>query len=452
MKSTARSLTEGPLARQILMVSLPLALSNLLQVLFNMSDVAVVGRFAGSTALGSVGSTSIFVTLFTGFLIGLGNGINVLVARFYGARNAESVHKTVHSALLVGLVAGVLLLAVGLFGSPALLRLLNTKGDLLPGAILYLRVYFLGMPALALYNYGNAVFSAIGETQKPLRYLSFAGVLNILLNLFFVIVCKLDVAGVALASTIAQCVSAGLILRALTRVQDSYALHLREIRFDPNMTRRILMLGLPAGFQNAIFAIANLFIQAGVNSFDSLMVKGNSAAANADALIYDAMAAFYMACASFMSQNYGAGKADRVKKSYLISLAYSFGVGLVLGGALWLFGREFLALFTTEPAVIAAGMKRVGVMAMAYCISAFMDCTIAASRGLGKTVVPTIIVIMGSCVFRVVWVYTIFARIHTIPSLYLLYPCSWALTAVAEMVYFVGSYKKCMAVFRKSAA
>lgn len=452
MKSTARSLTEGPLARQILIVSLPLALSNLLQVLFNMSDVAVVGRFAGSTALGAVGSTSIFVTLFTGFLIGLGNGINVLVARFYGARNAESVHKTVHSALLVSLLAGVLLLVVGLFGSPVLLRLLNTKEDLLPGAILYLRVYFLGMPALALYNYGNAVFSAIGETQKPLRYLSFAGVLNILLNLFFVIVCRLDVAGVALASTIAQCVSAGLILRALTRVQDSYALHLREVRFDPIMTRRVLMLGLPAGFQNAIFAIANLFIQAGVNSFDSLMVKGNSAAANADALIYDAMAAFYMACASFMSQNYGAGKVDRVKKSYLISLAYSFGVGLVLGGTLMPFGREFLALFTTEPAVIDAGMKRVSVMALAYCISAFMDCTIAASRGLGKTVVPTIIVIMGSCVFRVVWVYTIFAQIHTIPSLYLLYPCSWALTAVAEMVYFAGSYKKCMAVFRKSAA
>ena len=437
MKSTARSLTEGPLARQILIVSLPLALSNLLQVLFNMSDVAVVGRFAGSTALGAVGSTSIFVTLFTGFLIGLGNGINVLVARFYGARNAESVHKTVHSALLVSLLAGVLLLVVGLFGSPALLRLLNTKEDLLPGAILYLRVYFLGMPALALYNYGNAVFSAIGETQKPLRYLSFAGVLNILLNLFFVIVCRLDVAGVALASTIAQCVSAGLILRALTRVQDSYALHLREVRFDPIMTRRVLMLGLPAGFQNAIFAIANLFIQAGVNSFDSLMVKGNSAAANADALIYDAMAAFYMACASFMSQNYGAGKVDRVKKSYLISLAYSFGVGLVLGGTLMLFGREFLALFTTEPAVIDAGMKRVSVMAMAYCISAFMDCTIAASRGLGKTVVPTIIVVMGSCVFRVVWVYTIFAQIHTIPSLYLLYPFSWILTAAAEILYFI---------------
>lgn len=443
------NLTEGPLARQILIVSLPLALSNLLQVLFNMSDVAIVGRFAGSTALGAVGSTSIFVTLFTGFLIGLGNGINVLVARFYGARHPESVQKTVSSALLVSLIAGIVLLFAGLLGSPALLRLLNTKPDLMPGAIVYLRVYFLGMPALALYNFGNAVFSAIGETKKPLVYLSIAGALNIVLNLFFVIVCGLSVMGVALASAISQCVSAALILHALTRVQDCYALHLQDIRLDSDMTRRILLLGVPAGLQNAIFAIANLFIQAGVNSFDSLMVKGNSAAANADAMIYDAMAAFYMACASFMSQNYGAGKVERVKKSYFISLAYSFGVGLVLGALLLVFGRQFLALFTTEAVVIDAGMKRVKVMALAYCISAFMDCTIAASRGLDKTVVPTIIVVLGSCVFRVIWVYTIFARIHTIPALYLLYPCSWSLTAIAEIIYFARCYRQAMRIFNK---
>ena len=208
------------------------------------------------------------------------------------------------------------------------------------------------------------------------------------------------------------------------------------------IAERILMLGVPAGLQNAIFAIANLFIQAGVNSFDSLMVKGNSAAANADAMIYDAMAAFYMACASFMSQNYGAGKLDRVKKSYFIALAYSFGLGAVLGGGLLVFGRQFLALFTTESAVIDAGMKRIMVMGWAYCTSAFMDCTIAASRGLGKTVGPTVIVILGSCVFRVAWVYTIFAHFHTIPALYLLYPCSWALTAAAEIVYFVFSYRR----------
>ena len=446
----AKTLTEGPLAKQILLVSLPLALSNLLQVLFNMSDVAVVGRFAGSTALGAVGSTSIFVTLFTGFLIGLSNGINVLVARFYGAKHPGDVKKTVHSALIISFIAGVILLFVGLLGSPALLELLNTKPDLLPGAILYLRVYFLGMPALALYNFGNAVFSAIGDTKKPLVYLSIAGALNIVLNLFFVIVCQLNVMGVALASAISQCVSAGLILRALTKVQDCYALDLHTIKLDLGMTKRILLLGVPAGFQNAVFAIANLFIQAGVNSFDSLMVKGNSAAANADAMIYDAMAAFYMACASFMSQNYGAGKPDRVKKSYFIALAYSFGVGLLLGGSLFLFGRQFLALFTTEAAVIDAGMKRVGVMGLAYCISAFMDCTIAASRGLGKTVVPTIIVILGSCVFRVIWVYTIFAHFHTIPSLYLLYPCSWILTAFAEILYFVHCYKDAMKIFRVS--
>ena len=452
MKSNTKTLTEGPLAKQIFLVSLPLALSNLLQVLFNMSDVAVVGRFAGSTALGAVGSTSILVTLFTGFLIGLSNGINVLVARFYGARHERDVEKTVHSAAIVSLIAGVVLLFVGLMGSPFMLRLLNTKDDLLPGAILYLRVYFLGMPALALYNFGNAVFSAIGDTKKPLMYLSIAGALNIALNLFFVIVCQLSVMGVALASAISQCVSAGLILHALTKVQDCYLLDVHKLHLDPDLTRSILGLGLPAGFQNAIFAIANLFIQAGVNSFDSLMVKGNSAAANADAMIYDCMAAFYMACASFMSQNYGAGRPDRVKKSYFISLAYSFGVGLILGGSLFLFGRTFLALFTTESAVIDAGMKRVGVMGFAYCISAFMDCTIAASRGLGKTVVPTIIVVLGSCVFRVIWVYTIFAHFHTIPSLYALYPCSWALTALAEIVYFAHCYKESMRIFEQPKA
>ena len=444
----AISMTEGPLAKQILFVSLPLMLSNLLQVLFNISDVAIVGRFAGSTALGSVGSTSIFVTLFTGFLIGLGGGINVLVARYYGAGRAKDVKKTVGSSLIISLIAGVILLLVGLFGSPALLQIINTKPDLLPGAVMYLRVYFLGMPALALYNYGNAVFSAIGDTKKPLIYLAIAGVLNVILNLFFVIVCKLSVVGVALASAISQCVSAGLILHALTKVQDSYALHLREVKFDRAIGQHVLMLGVPAGLQNAVFAFANLFIQAGVNSFDSLMVKGNSAAANADNLIYDAMAAIYMACASFMSQNYGAGKVDRVKKSFFISLAYSFAIGLLLGGSLLLFGREFLALFTTEPAVIDAGMHRIGVMGLAYCISAFMDCTIAACRGLGETVVPTILVVLGSCVFRVIWVYTIFAHFHTIPSLYLLYPFSWGLTAIAEIIYFVRIYKKAMRIYQ----
>ena len=448
MASREKNLTEGPLARQILVFSLPLVCSNLLQALFNMSDIAVVGRFAGSQALGSVGSTTIFVTLMTGFLIGLGGGVNVLVARFYGAEQPRDVEKSVHSSLLVCIAAGILLLVIGVAFSPALMRLLGTKPDLIDGAILYLRIYFLGMPAMAIYNFGNGVFSAVGNTRKPLVYLTIAGILNILLNLFFVIVCRMSVAGVALASILTQYLSAFLILRALTRVEGCYGLRREKLHLDPAMTRSILGLGVPAGCQNAIFALANLFIQASINTFDTVVVRGNSAAANADPLVYDVMAAFYTACASFMSQNFGAGKRARVKRSYFISLGYSFGIGAVMGLSLVFFGQTFLALFTTEQAVADAGMQRLVIMGLCYPISAFMDCTIAASRGLGRTIVPTFIVIMGSCVFRVVWVYTVFAYFGTLQSLYLLFVCSWTVTAIAEIIYFVRCYKEQMAIFK----
>ena len=309
MTSGGKNLTEGPLARQILVFSLPLVLSNLLQAVFNMTDIAVVGRFAGSQALGSVGSTTIFVTLMTGFLIGLGGGVNVLVARFYGAEQPKDVEKSVHSALLVCLAAGVLLLAVGVAFSPALMRLLGTKPDLIDGAILYLRIYFLGMPAMAIYNFGNGVFSAVGDTRKPLVYLTIAGVLNVILDLFFVIVCKMSVAGAALATILTQYLSAFLILRALAHTEGCYGLRREKLHLDPVMTRSILGLGVPAGCQNAIFALANLFIQASINTFDTVVVSGNAAAANADPLVYDVMAAFYTACASFMLRDRGGAGA-----------------------------------------------------------------------------------------------------------------------------------------------
>ena len=417
MASGEKNLTEGPLGRQILVFSLPLVLSNLLQAVFNMTDIAVVGRFAGSQALGSVGSTTIFITLMTGFLIGLGGGVNVLVARFYGAEHPKDVERSVHSALLVCLAAGVLLLAVGVAFSPALMRLLGTKPDLIDGAILYLRIYFLGMPAMAVYNFGNGVFSAVGNTRKPLVYLTIAGVLNVLLDMFFVIVCKMSVAGAALATILTQYLSAFLILRALARTDGCYGLRREKLHLDPAMTRSIL---------------------------------GNAAAANADPLVYDVMAAFYTACASFMSQNYGAGKPERVKRSYFISLGYSFGIGAVLGLSLVLFGQTFLSLFTTEPAVAEAGMQRLVIMGLSYPISAFMDCTIAASRGLGRTIVPTFIVIMGSCVFRVIWVYTVFAFFGTLLSLYLLFVCSWTITAIAEGIYFVRVYREEMKIYKKA--
>ena len=443
MASLSRQdMTRGPLAKQILLFSLPLICSNLLQVLFNLADLAVVGQFVGSQALGSVGSTTTLVTMFTGFLIGLGGGINVLAARFYGARDTKRFGQLLHTAALLSLGLGILLSILGVTLTRPILQLLRTKEDLIDGAVLYLRIYLLGMPGLAVYNYGSAILSALGDTRRPLRFLTLAGILNVILNLFFVLVVKMAVAGVALASILSQYLSAVLIVLALIHNDAPFALCRSQLRLHRDSALEIIRLGIPAGLQNCIFALANLFIQVGVNSFSSTMVAGNSAAANADSLIYDVMAAFYTACASFMGQNYGARNRERVKKSYFISLAYSFAIGLILGFLLVLFGRQFLHLFSPEADVIEAGMFRLTIMSFSYGFSAFMDCTIAASRALGKSLIPTVVVILGSCVLRIIWVYTVFAWFGTITSLYLVYICSWTITALAEIAYFHHVYKQ----------
>lgn len=446
MKQLEQNLTEGSLGKKIFLFSLPLMLSNLLQVLFNMADIAVVGKFAGSNALGSVGSTSILVTLFTSFLIGVGGGINVLVALHIGAGNKKEAKETIATAYVLCLCMGILLLIVGISSARGILSLMNTKPELIDGAVLYLRIYFLGLPAVGVYNCGNAILSAAGDTKKPLYFLSIAGVVNVALNLLLVIVFHLDVAGVAIASIISQYISAILITYAITHGDNVYTISLRHqtlrsLVFKDKLIA-ILKLGLPSGLQNMVFMFANLFVQVGVNSFSATMVAANSAAANADGPVYEVMAAFYVACSSFMGQNLGAKKKDRVLKSYFVSLSYSFFIGLILGLTILFMGPDFLLLFTSDPAVIELGMYRLKIMSVSYAFSAFMDCTIAASRGLGKTVVPTFIVIMGSCVFRVIWIYTIFAYFKTIPSLYLLYIFSWTITAAAEIIYFQAIYRR----------
>lgn len=439
-----KKLTSGNLWKQILLFGIPLMASNLLQVLFNMSDIAVVGRFSesGSKAIGAVGSTTILVNLYTGILIGIGSGVNVIVAKFFGAGDKQNLKESVHTSAIISLFIGILLAVAGFFTANAFLRLLGTKADLIGGANTYLKIYMLGMPAVALYNFGNGTFSAIGNTKKPLLYLFIAGVLNVGLNLFFVIVFKMDVAGVALASIISQYVSAILVIAALFRENGDCKLSFGALKIHGDKAKTMLALGLPASFQNSIFNIANLFIQSAVNTFPSVVVEGNSAATNSDALVYQLMDAFYIACSSFIGQNFGAGNKKRILHSYLICTIYSFAVGAVLGGGLVLFGKGFLSIFTDDPAVMQEGMARLKIMGFSYCISAFMDTTISASRGLGKTVVSTIIVIMGSCVFRVVWILTIFAKFRTITSIYLLYSCSWTITAIAEIIYFIYAYKK----------
>ena len=438
-------MTTGSLWKNILLFSLPLMLTQLLEVLFNLSDVAVVGKFASYQALGSVGSTSTLVTLFAGFLIGMGAGVNVAVARALGIGSEEETEKTIHSAFIICTIFGVVVcLACNLFARQ-MLEMLNTKEELMDGAVLYLKIFSLGMPAMAIYNCGNGVMSAAGDTKRPLLYLTIAGALNVALNLLFVIGLHMAADGVALASAIAQCVSAALIVAHLLRRKDSCRLDLRKLRIHKMASKRILMMGVPSGLQNAIFAIANLFVQVGVNSFDAIMVSGNAAAANADTLVFNMMAAYYTACASFASRNWGAGNKDRILKSFYISMLYAFLTGVLFGGAMLLFGRQFLGLFANETAVIDAGMDRLWIMGFSYCVSPLMDASIAAARGIGKSIAPTVIVIMGSCVFRVIWIYTIFAYFHTIPSLYLLYIFSWAITGIAEYIYFRASYKKCMA-------
>jgi len=407
-------MTAGNLWKQILLFSIPLVLSNLLQVLFNLSDMAVVGQFVGASALGAVGSTSILVTLFTGICIGFGGGVNVLVARYIGAKDDARLKKTEHTAFITCIVLGAILLLAGIIFARPILELLGTKDTLIDDATQYFRIYMSGMIGCAVYNFGNAVYSALGNTKKPLIFLSISGALNICLNLFFVIVCNMGVAGVAIASSLSQYLSMALIIISLFRRKDNCALKFKELKIDVKALKRILYLGVPAAFQNALFALANLFIQGAVNTFDEVMV----------------------------GQNFGANNKKRILYSYFISALYAFSIAAVFGVILFFFGRGCLRIFTQDNEVIEMGMKRVMIMAPSYCVSAFMDATIAACRGIGKTVTPIVFEIIGVCVFRVTWVYTVFAYFKTIPSLYLLYVFSWVITAVGEITYLAVQYKK----------
>lgn len=435
-------MTSGSLWRNMLIFSIPLIFSNLLQVLFNMADLAVVGRFAGTTALGAVGSTSILIHVFVYFLIGMGNAVSVFTARYLGSNEKKMVRETIQNGLLLCLIFGIIIMVLGLILSPGILKLMGTKTDLIKGAISYIRIYFISMPAVALFNYGNGVYSAYGDTKRPLIILSIAGVINVVLNVTFVVFLNMDVAGVAWASVISQYMSCFMILISLLKHKGDIRLILTGFTLNPVLAKNIMFLGIPGGIQNSIFMIANTFIQGAINSFDSVIVAGCSAAAYADTFVWDVMAAFYVATSSFIGQNLGANKKERIRSAFGIGMVYSVGIAIILGIMLVVWGREFLGLFTTNVAVIEAGRQKLIVMAFSYFISGFMDNTIAASRGLGHTVVPTIVVILGSCVFRIVWIFTVFAYFKTISSLFMLYSFSWGITAVAEIIYFVYLYRR----------
>ena len=418
--------------------------SSVLQLLFNAADIVVVGRWAGDNSLAAVGSNTALIGLLTNLFVGLAVGANTLAAKSFGARDREELHRVVHTSILLSILSGVLLAVVGFFGARTILTWMQTPDNVLGLAALYLRIYFLGMPATMVYNFGAALLRAEGDTQRPLYFLSLAGVVNIVLNLFFVIVCHLDVAGVAIATVISQCISAALVLRCMTKDTGPLHLDLRKLRIHSRTMGKILQVGLPAGFQGILFSLSNVVIQSSVNTFGEVIMAGNSAAANIEQFVYVSMNAMYQATISFVSQNYGAGNYHRIRKIVIRAQICVLVVGLVLGNLATLFGRDLLAIYTTSPAVIDAGLIRMRIVCTTYAVCGMMDVMVGGLRGIGYSVMPMLVSLVGACGLRLLWIATIFQlpQFHTIQMLYWSYPVSWTITVAVHVLCFLWALKR----------
>ena len=402
----------------------------------------MVGRFAGSQSLAAVGSTSALINLLVNVFIGLSVGVNVLVAQYYGAKKEEDVNETVHTAVMISLVSGVFLVFVGFLLSRPLLELMGTPADVIDKSTVYMKFYFAGMPVIMLYNFGSAVLRAVGDTKRPLYYLTVAGVVNVLLNIFFVTQLHMDVAGVALATVLAQVISAGLVVRALMQSDGCLKLELKKLRIDPSKLKKIVRVGLPAGMQGAIFSISNVLIQSSVNSFGSIAMAGNTTAQNIEGFIYTAMNAVYQTNLSFTSQNYGGRKFSRINRITLICVGVVTVVGLALGLACYGAGEFLVGIYSSDPEVIQYGLTRLSVFGTTYFLCGIMDTMVGAIRGLGYSILPMCVSLTGACAFRIVWIYTIFQWNRTLMTLYLSYPASWIVTGIAHIICFIVIRKK----------
>ena len=444
MATTSRSadLTSGPMLQKIILFSVPLAASSILQLLFNAADVVVVGRFAGSTALAAVGSNGALINLLVNLFVGLSLGANVVAARCFGARDEKGVQDTVHTAVALGLVSGVLLAVVGFCAARGLLELMSCPEDVISLSTLYLKIYFIGMPMTMLYNFSSALLRAMGDTKRPLYCLAAAGVINVVLNLVFVIGFSMSVAGVALATIISQTVSALLVTGMLVREEGALRLDLRRLAFHAGTLKQILLIGLPAGLQSTVFSLSNVVIQSSINSFGSMVVAGNSASSNLEGFVYTAMNAFAQAAVTFTSQNVGARRydnLDRVMRNCLLCVTVA---GLFLGCGAYFGGEVLLHFYSTDEAVVAAGLSRMQIICTAYFLCGIMDTLASCLRGRGYSVIPMIVSLVGSCLLRLVWIATIFRMFRSTGTLYISYPISWALTAGVHLICLLVVRKK----------
>ncbi len=432
----------GPLLGKILVFSLPLMLSGILQLLFNAADIVVVGRFAGSTALAAVGSTGSLINLIVNVFIGLSVGTNVMVAHFYGSKLYRELNEVIHTAILTAFVSGIALVFIGFILAGPALRLMGTPEDVIEHSILYMRIYFAGMPAMMLYNFGGAILRAIGDTKRPLYYLFAAGIINVVLNLIFVICFHMGVAGVAAATVISQVVSAFLVIRCLLNTDGYLHLDLKQLRIVPDKLIKIVQIGLPAGLQGALFSISNVLIQSSINSFGSVVMAGNTAASNIEGFVYTSMNAVHQTAISFTGQNYGAMKFKRIGKLAAICLGFVAVVGLVMGVGGYVFSSTLLRLYSADPIVISYGVLRMGYVCLPYFLCGLMDVMVGLMRGMGYSIMPMIVSLTGACLFRIVWIMTVFEHHKTLETLYISYPISWFLTFSVHLLCFLHVYRK----------
>lgn len=439
-------MTNGAILPKLLSFSIPLIFSSALQLLFNAADVIVVGRFAGENSLAAVGATGALINLMVNLFVGLSVGTNVVTAHFFGAGRDNEVEQSVHTAVLVSLYSGIILTVVGIVGTRFILQFMQVPPEVFDLASLYLKVYFGGITASMVYNFGSAILRAKGDTRRPMYYLLFAGVINVILNLIFVIFFKMDVAGVALATIISQCISATLVIRALMKEDGAFQLNLRRLRIERGILIQVIKIGVPAGFQGMVFSLSNVVIQSSINSFGAQVVAGSSAAGNIEGFIYTSMNGFAQGALTFSSQNLGAGRLDRVKKAVAVSELAVLVAGLLLGGTVFLFREFFLGLYSNNPAVIAAGSSRISIICLLYFLCGMMETTANTVRGLGHSLLPMIVSIAGVCGIRLLWIATIFQipQFHTFEVLFYSYPVTWTITLLSHALCL-------MVVFRKYA-
>jgi putative MATE family efflux protein len=443
-KKYEMDMCSGSVLKKMIFFAVPLMCSSILQLLFNAADIVVVGRFAGDNSLAAVGSNGALINLLTNVFMGLSVGANVLTAQYFGAKQDKDLRETVHTAMTLSIYSGLFLTVVGIVFARILLELMQAPEEVLNLAVLYLRIYFLGMTATMVYNFGSAILRAVGDTKRPLYYLFGAGVVNVVLNLFFVIVLKMDVAGVAAATAISQSISAALVVRCLVKETGGIHLDLKALGIRKEKLLKIMQIGLPAGFQGMVFSLSNVVIQSAVNSFGAISIAGNSAASNIEGFVYMAMNAFYQASISFTSQNFGAKQYKRIYKILFTGELCVIVTGVILGNLAVYFGHTLLGIYSSNPEVIAAGMVRLKIICTVYALCGMMDVLVGALRGIGYSIVPMIVSLVGACGLRLLWIATVFQipQYHTLRVVYLSYPITWTITMLVHaLTFFIISRK-----------